>query len=655
MAAILQITDGTTTVDLLTDKVSWQLRIEGWIVAGPDDREIRRSNIFGEGEEIIEESAGNVIDTFKVALYGSSHDVIATNLQNLATLKKEAEDYNKHSWQKTVVYLKAQTSAETNARYYLVKKIKIPTLGALFSNFFTNQKALPDVTILVEREAYARSHIPQTLPAAALTLGAPQAPGTQADATEQFIANFRDTTALTHIYNYDDNLAAFSANQIASNPLTFFVVSGSTPALNDIVYIGSTTGPFRLIVFRIGTAGNFSATITWEWYNGAAWVSTAGGIRESATFTTTGNRLVIIDTPTGWAATAINGVTAHWIRARISAFTSWTTSPIQSGQVIYNPRDVHISIAADQINGDVDALTLIRYFKWWIATLGVRFVAIGLKSQGLTNFTSRLNAGGQNPTGWSISYGTDTSIAGGADIESPGGTRALCTFSTDQTMTGRVTFIVSTTTIIADFEGEYNAYLRCQQIGGSAGAVSVRLETAFNAVYVDGPTVPLTAVAGGIEIVNLGRVIINPARILASDETSLNEAINIVVQASATSVTPDLRIYDLVLIPIDEWSSVAAIATSLVKYIGAAQNDVLEIDGGLVRQGAIIKTDATNNRVVTLCELRGTLPKLPPDKNLQLHFLFADKPASTHYAPNYLGGSIKVWVHQRWEFMRGSE
>jgi len=653
MAATLNITDNTITIDLLSAKVDYQLAASGgYPQSDPDLRQIRHESFWAEGDGLIASQAKNIIDSFTISLYGASHNAVATNLQKLATLARKARESRMTFWQKTPVYMTAKTTDETNTRYSRVTDIRFKLGSSLFSSMFNANNALDNISIQIEREPYWTSHIPGTLPAAALTIGAPQAPSPQADATEQFLMNFRDTSALTHIYNYDDSLTSFSTNLIASTAFSYFPAS---PAVNDIVYFGSTTGPFRAVVLNIGVAGNYSVTITWEFWSGAAWVSTAGGIYESGTFTSTGRKPIYIDTPTGWATTAINGVTAFWIRARISAFTSWTTSPTQATQVVYDPRDCYISIANTQITGDVDALALIRFFKWWFTTLGVRFVAIGLKSQGLTTFTSRLNAGGQNPTGWSISYGTDTSIAGGSDIESPGGIRALCTFATDPSMTGRVTFIVSTTAIIADLEGEYNAYLRCQQIGGSAGAVSVRLETAYNAVYVDGPTVPLTAVAGGIELVNLGRVVINPARLLASGEAALNEAINIVVQASATSATPDLRIYDLILIPIDEWSFVAAIDTSLVKYIGAAANDVLEMDGGLVRQAAMIKTDSTNNRVVMFCEPRGKLPQLPPDKNLQLHFLFADKPASTWYASNYQGGSVKIWAHLRWLFMRGSE
>ena len=657
MTATLTISNGTVTADLLTAKVSWQLLAarSGWIPSGIEYRQIRRESIFAEGEEVIESNPKNVVETFTVSLRAASHDAVATLLQALETLAANVRDFHTRRWQKTPVYLSVKTNDETNTRYAVIVDIRVIPNSTPFGTLFNTAKTLGEFTILVERVPYWSDTIPLTLPSAALTIGAPQAPGTQADATEQFVANFRDTSDLTHQYNYDDSLTAFSANQIASNPFTYWVVSGSTPALNDIAYFGSTTGPFRFVVLRIGTAGSFSATITWEVWTGATWVSTAGMIRENATFTSTGNKLVVMDSPTGWATTAINGVTAYWIRARISAFTSWTTSPIQSGQVLYNPRDAYISIADTQINGDVDALAMIRFAKYQQTTNGIRYVAMGLKSRGLTNFTSRLNAGGQNPSGWSESYGTDTSEV--ADIESPGNSHALCTFATDQGMVTRVTITNSTEGTVDDFEGDYHAYIRCQQIGGTAGATSVRLAFGDGSTNLHVGTQTLTVVASGMELLSMGRVSIYPFREIETTE-AVNPPLEFYLQASATSATPDIRFYDLILIPIDEWSYVAASDATIPSGELAAINGTahrLECDGGLIRKAATVRFGGTGNNIERIIESRGTLPRFPPDKQFQIHFLFSALASSLYESDNYLGGSWKVYVHQRWAHMRGSE
>ena len=651
MAATLNITDGTTTVNLLSAKVDYQLRADGYSQSDPEIRQVRRESQFAEGEALISSNPQNVIETFTISIYGTSHDAIATNLQKLVTLQREAKESQTTNWQTTPVYLTEKTVDETNTRYARVIQIRIQNLSPLFSSIFNTQNAIGKITILVEREPYFRSAAPQSLPSA-LSLGAPQAPAGQVDATRQVIANFRDTIALTHIYNEDNSGGpSYSANLIASTVFDYFP---AVPALNDAVYFGSTSGPFRIAVMYLSIALSAGVNFTWEFWNGAIWTT---GIYPSygadAVWTSTGTRLISVDTPTGWTTNAVNGVTAYWIRCRISNFVNWTTSPRQGAQVVYNARDTYFSIANDQINGDVDALALLRLLKQHTNTISIKFVALGLKSRGLTAFTSRLNAGGQNPTGWSEAYGTDTTQV--ADINAPGNNRASCTFATATTMTTRVTITNTTGSITKDFGGVYQAYLRCQQSGGSAGAVSVRLVVTSDAA-VNGDTIALTGVAAGIELINLGRITISAVGFIEAVDTG--RTLTFAIQASATSVTPDIYIYDLILIPVDEWSTAIGPASTN----GMSDQAMLDLDNGLIRTGAILKSNVNSGLTSVapsgLMEQRGMLPLLPPDKAFRIYAVFGGYSSGTTpplLSQPYFGVAILVYVHQRWVFMRGSE
>lgn len=653
MARRLLITDGTITVNLL-DSATFNIALNGWEPEDAETNDIVRESVYGEGAERISSQPKNAIDVIKVKLTGTSHDNIATTIQNLMTLKRKAKEYQTTNWQKTPVWIEAQTSGETNTRYCAVKKIKFKQGTFPYGLIFENAKKSLNNTLTIEREPYWRSHAPRSTLPTALTIGAPQAPGTQADATEQFIANYRDTFALTHLYNFDDSLASFSSNLIASSSFSYFPAS---PALNDIVYFGSTQGPFRQVVVNIGSSGTYNAAMTWEIWTGAAWVSTANYISTDSVLAspsvTTGSHVIVVDSPVGWTTTTINGVSAYWIRIRITSFTSWTSSPTQTGQVVYNPRDAYISVASTQIKGDVDALALLRYFKEVRTSGALYFLAMGVKSRGLTTFTSRLNLGAGNPAAWTITNGADTTTV--ADTQSPGGSRASCTFAGTTAAAERVRVSTVTDQNIKDMEGTYHAYLRCQQIGGTVGAVSVYLRQTYN-LLTDGPAVSPKAVGGGVEILDLGRVEILGSKIVNSfDAANLDFRLSII--ASATSTTPDLYLYDLCLIPVDEMALVAAAPDGTLEMLEAAAG--LDIDGGLYRPGSALyrggPAASPSTSVIGDWEHRGKNFMLKPDTALQIHFILASVNTSIYYAREYLGGALRLYAHNRWEFMRGSE
>ena len=218
--------------------------------------------------------------------------------------------------------------------------------------------------------------------------------------------------------------------------------------------------------------------------------------------------------------------------------------------------------------------------------------------------------------------------------------------------------VQATASRAANFQGTYQAYLRCQQIGGSAGAGSGRLAFGDGNVNLHAGTYTLRTADAGIELADVGRVSIFPQRVLAAGETTT--ALKFFIQASATSATPDLRIYDLILIPIDEWAHVAASDDSIVSSALPGVNAVgsmLVCDGGVIRREDTVRQEQASDKLQYSFEARGVLPPLPPDKTFQIHFLFSDTITSTGFyeSDNCLGGSWKVYVHERWAHLRGSE
>ena len=124
MASILTITDGSTSVSLLSSS-GYNLKHRGLRTTEASAQTIYASSIFGEGRTPVLRSPDNISERYRVKLTGSSHDNLATQLNTLNTLKRKAQNFHLTNWQTTPVYLTAKTKNETNTRYSLVYDVRI--------------------------------------------------------------------------------------------------------------------------------------------------------------------------------------------------------------------------------------------------------------------------------------------------------------------------------------------------------------------------------------------------------------------------------------------------------------------------------------------------------------------------------------------------
>lgn len=107
-----------------------------------------------------------------------------------------------------------------------------------------------------------------------------------------------------------------------------------SPTTNDAIYFGHATTRFKYIVFNLTTPAVGSFAITWEYWDGSTWNNMAdNGLSDGSTSFTAvaGWKQVNFGTLSGWTPTTVNSVSAYWIRARLSTFTSMSTLP-QIGQ-----------------------------------------------------------------------------------------------------------------------------------------------------------------------------------------------------------------------------------------------------------------------------------------------------------------------------------
>lgn len=135
------------------------------------------------------------------------------------------------------------------------------------------------------------------------------------------------------------------ANSAAANDMTLLPAG---PAVNDAYYFGGR-GPFSTLTLNIGTAGAGDWTITWEYWNGSAWVALAGVTDNTTHFrAAAGNRTMVFTQPSDWVRSTIGGLTAFWIRGRVSAFVAVVTQPLGTQSWVQGSGEVVVEIAYEE-------------------------------------------------------------------------------------------------------------------------------------------------------------------------------------------------------------------------------------------------------------------------------------------------------------------
>jgi len=125
------------------------------------------------------------------------------------------------------------------------------------------------------------------------------------------------------------------SNSAAANDMTLLP---AVPAVGDAYYFGNDDR-FDLLTINIGTQGDGTWEITWEYWDGSAWSELSGLTDGTTAFeAAVGNRDVSFDIPTDWNKTLVDTLTLYWVRARVSSYTAVVTQPLGT-QSWVNPGD----------------------------------------------------------------------------------------------------------------------------------------------------------------------------------------------------------------------------------------------------------------------------------------------------------------------------
>jgi len=299
--------------------------------------------------------------------------------------------------------------------------------------------------------------------------------------TRVYVTNHEvDNNIPAHIYVHDDSAA--SDTELVPGAKLF----PDPIAQNDALAFYSPYPLFCIVIPALSTAGSLDTSdLRLAYYTGAAWADAALGTSYVCypgptlkdCFEQNDEDVIIYFSGRSTAGTTGGNYAIKIYEA--SASPSWSSVPVSNKTRRPEIVDTaHVDIPSWVLKGDAPAKLLLRLYAPAGAADAVgdyghiSRIIIGAKSRNLHRFRHMLNFGDSGQfTGWSISYGADTSST--TANASPAAVRTDCTFATDESTVIRVRLVG--TEMLRYYRGAYKAYLISQQVGGDPGDVSVKL------------------------------------------------------------------------------------------------------------------------------------------------------------------------------------
>ena len=559
----------TFNIEFIEGVYSSFFRVTNWEVQVPDYKGsgVFSSSPVAEGRKLIDGYWDNVTQTITFHLRGdgdtdiTTQNAAAEKLSELFNALQAARDFSKTSWVRDPVYMQYKADNETNYRYAFIANARIPQLADQYNIEFA-QLVMLDLDLIIEHPVAFGMPPGEGAPVLASAVetynsvdygNVDDSEARVATAENNvYIANKRNAANITNIH-----IGTAGGNLIgASLPFAITAATGST-------YFGistavSNSGPFCSLVFDIERVAVGGPTLVWEYWSGATW-SSMTVVDNTSGFTVSGVNSVHWNQPSSWATNSPGGglPTGYWVRVRVSS-GSFSTTPRQDNRNIYSIVWPYVEIQQNHVKGTVPALVRILMQNRADADgpggaapiLYSNRTIMGLRSMERgSNFTAYINcADEQNPSGITVSVGTNCSFTSSEFGRSPSGRAVLYNPSGAESMATRVTITLDSA-IIGDYYGEFRAFVRTT-LDGSSTDFTLRLQvknTAGGAAFTEE-----SAVIEDDSIMDLGLVQIPGFEVSGSDIPNQS---TIEIQASAATGSSNLYIHDLILIPVDEWTA----------------------------------------------------------------------------------------------------
>ena len=678
--AKLEITDGTTTIDLINQQTSGFCIID-W---QPAIQDLKASGTWADAptadeRELIASQLANVEDQFTFDVSATSTDLLIGYLRSLRAMLNKARQYTTTTWQDTPVYIVAQGYGDSNARYTRVKNWRTPQDGFPYGPpmWDTIQgTAIDDFSIIIEHGAWLEN-APGVGTATEISavetydgrnLGNVDSTGVRnpTDSEEVYVTSKRVTANITDIYTWSA-ANGFSANLMdAALPFNLLDDVGVAPAVND--YIGfcidstlANSGPFNSLVFDLSIAGA-GYTGHWEYWSGV-WTTLVGLIQDNTataeTFDTLGVNSINWQNGAGvpWVTLALNGITGYWVRFIIDTLPGGYVTPVQQNRDIYSITWPYVEIQAEDIGGDIPAQILVNTRKQSgseSVILDIRTVLMGLRSLSRgSNFTAYLNCSDeQNPTNVTVAVGAATAFTN--KIDSPTGRVATYSPAGVAAMASRCTVTMSAP-LTAEYYGKYHGYLRVELLAILDTAFQIQVEFIASSGGSSVVSPARTDLPTGEYIIDLG-VVSFPFAPLGQNDIIDELIINVQAEHTYGGALDVLDIIDVILIPVDEWACEAFDSVNSATSDPATQESIVvdSVSYEKVSMQTFMQNEA-GDRVKALWTPITNRPAMLQANTAQRLWFFMFIPTSigSSMASIYAEATILIERNQRYWSMRG--
>lgn len=482
-----------------------------------------------------------------------------------------------------------------------------------------------------------------------------------------YVVNSRCLVGLSSIKIYDASGTSFTELL----PMTSFPVTllPSTPAAGDLIYFGVRTDQndvpyttFSGLVFDLQTPLLGLASGSWEYWNGSTW-STLTVTDNTELLSQAGVKSVHWELPTDWTETTVDSLQGYWMRFNVASVNATVIPPVQQTRTVYTPALPYVEIAASQIGGDLSSLGKIRIEN--VSDTGgisgsdpkypTNRLLLGLRScdRG-ENFSAFLNiANDFPPPGLTVSLGTDSSIPSTSNWPAAG--RGVWSPSTLNSWVTIFTFTLDSQ-LAVEYFGSFRALLRMKQYAGSFGDMIFRLSITVGSQGIAFTTEPQTPSQNvDFDLLEFGLVNIPISDYLK--QVDIGDTMTIRIQGYSTSASADAYIYDLILLPVDEWAG--DFIDGDLNYTSYMSNgEYLEIDSITNPKVSLRNTlRSAGSRVKSIWEQKTNGPvQLRANKKQRLWILSQGLASTTPTwnTPPELSHRVQMWSVERYRWARGS-
>lgn len=156
MTAVLRITDGTETINLL-DPGGWM--VSEWKPKAPETKGggVYADNPMSDERRLVHYARQSIIDTFEMKARGMSQDSLIRIVSKLRAMLNRAADCWGYDWNTSPVWIEAKASCESEMRYAVVMRGEIPEDDSPFRAPFLqvdDSAAMDDLSLVVEHQIW---------------------------------------------------------------------------------------------------------------------------------------------------------------------------------------------------------------------------------------------------------------------------------------------------------------------------------------------------------------------------------------------------------------------------------------------------------------------------------------------------------------------